>query len=156
MNTSKAVSPNGNGNETFPKVRRLTPHNAAMRSRLERIHDWESLARDADYDAATVAALCPISLRQLERFFKLRFGISPRSWIWELQCRRARELAEQGYSNKAIVADLHFANESHLCHAFRKMYGCSPQTFAPCYGQSVAYKQERRFKTIFGRVAEQI
>ena len=104
-------------------------------SRLERIQDWESLAKDAAYDPVTMAALCPISLRQLERFFRLHFGKSPGSWAMELRCRRARELLGQGYSNKGVVAELNFASESHFCHVFKKAYGCSPQTFTPLYGQ---------------------
>jgi len=119
-----------------------------MRSRLERIQDWEALAIDAGYEPATMAALCPISLRQLERFFKLNLGTSPRAWALELQCRRARGLIEHGYSNKAVVIELNFADESHLCHAFKKMYGCPPQTFAPLYGRLGAQKQECRLETI--------
>ena len=108
-----------------------------MSSRLERILDWEALSKDAGYDPVTMAALCPISLRQLERFFQLHFRKSPRSWMLELRCRRARELIERGFSSKAVAQDLNFANESHLCHAFNKVYGCPPQTFAPHYGRDV-------------------
>ena len=103
---------------------------------------------EAGYEPATMAALSPISLRQLERFFKLHFGKSHRAWTLELQCRRARGLIELGYSNKAAVIELNFADESHLCHAFKKVYGCPPQTFAPLYGQCVAQKQECRVETI--------
>ena len=117
------------------------------RSRLQRIQDWETLAKDAGYDPATMSALCPICLRQLERFFMSRFGKSPRSWMLELRCRRARDLIEQGYSNKAVAIELNFANESHLCHAFKKVYGCPPQSFAPLYGQPVAQTQECRLQT---------
>ncbi len=83
--SEQSEAPAANGN------RRELP--AAMKSRLKRIQDWEALAKEASYDPVTMAALCPISLRQLERFFILHFGISPRVWVLELQCRRARELA---------------------------------------------------------------
>jgi AraC-like DNA-binding protein len=147
MKTAKPELPNGNGHLPFPNVRPLATQNPVMRSRLVRIQDWEGLAIDAGYEPATIAALCPISLRQLERFFKLHFGKSPRAWAVELQCRRARELIERGYSNKAVVIELNFADESHLCHAFKKLYGCPPQTFAPLYGRSVAQNQECRSET---------
>ena len=118
------------GNVPFQKVGTLKTQHSKLKSRLKRIQDWETLAKDAGYDVTTMAAICPISLRQLERFFKLHFGTNPRSWAMELQCRHARELIKQGYSNKAVVAELHFADESHLCHVFKKAYGCPPQTFA--------------------------
>jgi AraC-like DNA-binding protein len=147
MKTAESKARNGNGHLPFPNVRPLVTQNLAMRSRLERIQDWEALAIDAGYEPGAIAALCPISLRQLERFFVIRFGKTPRSWAIELQCRRARELIERGYSNKAVVTELNFADESHLCHAFKNVYGCPPQTFAPIYGQSVAQKQECRLET---------
>ena len=129
METIASRSPTRN--VLFQKVGTLKTQYSNLKSRLKRIQDWETLAKDAGYDVTTMAAICPISLRQLERFFKLHFGRNPRSWAMELQCRRARELIEQGYSNKAVVAELYFADESHLCHAFKKVYGCPPQTFAP-------------------------
>ena len=112
--------------------------------------DREALAKDSGYDPASMAALCPISLRQLERFFMVNFGKSPRVWALELQCRRARELIEQGYSNKAVVIELNFADESHLCHVFKKVYGCPPQTFAPLYGRCVTEYKIAAPRQIFG------
>lgn len=106
-----------------------------MSKRLKRILDWEVLARAADYDPGTMAAMCPISLRQLERHFRLHFQKTPRQWARELRCRIARELVVRGYSNKAIVSELGFGSEPHFCHEFKKIYGVSPQTFAPLYGE---------------------
>jgi transcriptional regulator GlxA family with amidase domain len=146
METIASLSPT-KGNVPFQKLGTLATQYSKPRSRLERIQHWEALAIEAGYDSATMAALCPISLRQLERFFKLQFGKSPRSWLLELQCGRARHLVERGYSNKSIAAELHFADESHLCHAFKKVHGSSPQTFAPLYGADVAWSQECRSET---------
>jgi AraC-like DNA-binding protein len=139
----ESVSPNGN-KVTFHKTGRLPTQHSTPKSRLERIQDWEALAKDADYDPATMAALCPISLRQLERFFQSNFGKSPRAWVLELQCNRARQLVERGYSNKAIVAELHFCNESHFCNLFKKTHGRSPQSFAPFYGSLSPESKECR------------
>jgi AraC family transcriptional regulator len=104
-----------------------------MGKRLDRIKDWEALARAAKYEPGNMAALCPISLRQLERYFLLRFKQTPGEWVRHLRCRLARELVTCGYSNKAIAIDLHFGSESHLCHEFKKVYGVSPQTLAPVF-----------------------
>jgi len=102
-----------------------------MGGRLSRIEKWETLARQADFQPVKMAALCSISLRQLERFFALRFGQTPREWSRELKCRQALKLITEGYSNKAVVAELRFAGDSHLCHEFKRLYGASPQSFLP-------------------------
>lgn len=120
-----------------------------MSGRLTRIQDWEKLAAEAKFHPAVMAAMCPVSLRQLERFFSEQFRQSPGKWSRELKCRLARELVAKGWSNKAIVSELGFGNESHLCHEFKRVYGVSPQRLAPLYGsgqkwRNVASRQERR------------
>ncbi len=105
-----------------------------MSARLSRIIDWEDLAKQAQFEPAVMAALCPISLRQLERFFEKEFKQTPTTWARELKCRIARHLISLGWSNKAVVAELNFANQSHLCHEFKRLYGRSPQAFSPLYG----------------------
>ena len=109
-----------------------------MSGRLLRIERWEILAGQADFQPAKMAALCSISLRQLERFFALRFGQTPGEWSRELKCRQALKRITEGYSNKAVVAELKFASESHFCHEFKRVYGASPQSFLPG-------SQKRRF-----------
>ncbi len=105
-----------------------------MSARLLRIHDWEKLAKAAKFKPSTMAALCPISLRQMQRFFEKEFAKTPRQWIRELRCQRAFQLVQEGWSNKAIAAELHFAGESHLCHEFKRVFGLSPQSYAPMFG----------------------
>jgi AraC-like DNA-binding protein len=102
-----------------------------MGGRLSRIEKWETLARRADFHPANMAALCSMSLRQLERFFARRFRQTPGQWSRELKCRQALKLITEGYSNKAVVAELKFASESHFCHEFKRVYGASPQSFLP-------------------------
>src|SRR5712671_5959488 len=46
---------------------------APMNPRLLRITDWENLARQADFEPGKMADICPVSIRQLERFFAERF-----------------------------------------------------------------------------------
>ncbi len=117
-----------------------------INQRLLRIQDWEKLAKQAEFQPATMAALCPISLRQMERFFAERFAKTPRKWARTLKCRLARQLIAEGWSNKAVAAELRFGNQSHLCHEFKRLYGVSPQTFAPLYGnlRNVALSEEVR------------
>lgn len=104
---------------------------AAAGSRLSRIADWEQLAEAARFQPAELAALCSVSLRQLQRFFFSRFGKTPREWLRELQCRKGRQFIAQGYSTKAAKTELNFASASHFCREFKKIYGVTPQSFAP-------------------------
>jgi AraC-like DNA-binding protein len=94
---------------------------------------WEQLALEADFKVEKMASLCGISERQLERIFKRNFGCTPGQGLRSLRCRLAKELIAQGYSNKAVVAELKFASQSQFCHQFKRVFSSSPQTFAPTY-----------------------
>jgi AraC family transcriptional regulator len=102
-----------------------------MSSRLLKVANWEKLARGADFEAAKMASLCSISLRQVQRFFKQQFGQTPAAWLRDLKCRRAVALISRGCSTKAAAKKAGFASPSHCCHEFKKVYGVPPQSFAP-------------------------
>jgi len=98
------------------------------------IEQWEQVAREADFNPAKMASLCSISERQLQRLFRRHLHCTPSHWLRELQCRLAKDLISQGYSNKATASALKFANESHFCREFKKVFGASPQSLAPHHG----------------------
>lgn len=98
-----------------------------MNSRLEKIENWENLAQSANFQPDQLSALCGVSLRQLERFFKCRFRTTPRRWLRELQCHLAKELITAGYSTKAAAAELKFTSPARFCHAFKRIRGVPPQ-----------------------------
>jgi AraC-like DNA-binding protein len=101
--------------------------------RLFRVVDWERLARAAKFHPAGMADLCSISVRQMERFFLREFKTSPREWARVLRCRLARQFISEGWSSKAVVAELGFVDGSHLGREFRKFYGVAPQSVAPLF-----------------------
>ncbi len=109
-----------------------------MSTSLLTMKEWEEVAREADFNAAKMASLCSISERQLQRLFKQHLRCTPSRWLRTLQCRLAREMIAQGSSNKAVANELKFANESHFCREFKKVYGTSPQSFAPVQGSNPA------------------
>ena len=104
-----------------------------MSSGLLTIEEWEQVAREADFNPAKMATLCSISERQLQRLFRQHLHCTPSHWLRNLQCRLAKQLISQGYSNKAAAAELKFSSESHFCREFKKIFGTSPQTFAPAH-----------------------
>jgi AraC-like DNA-binding protein len=116
---------------------------AATNSRLDRISSLAAFAKASNFDPATFAARASISLRQLERITHFRYGQCPRAWLMQLRCQEAKGLIEMGYSNKAVAADLDFSSESHLCHAFKRVFGRPPQSFAPIAAPPPASSAER-------------
>lgn len=104
-----------------------------MNLSLLTMQGWEQLAREAEFNPARMASLCSISERQLQRLFKQHVHRTPSRWLRELQCRLAKDLIAQGYSTKAAAAELKFASGSHFCREFKKVFGASPQTFAPTH-----------------------
>jgi len=104
-----------------------------MNARLAKIENWERLAQQAQFQPAAMAALCPVSLRHLQRFFTSRFSQTPGQWSRKLRCRLARRLISEGWSNKAVATELGFSNESHLCREFKRYYGAPPQSFGPVF-----------------------
>lgn len=96
-----------------------------------RMTDWERVAREAQYKPARMASLCSVSERHLQRIFHKYLHCTPSKWLRELQCRVARELISKGYSSKAAAAEVNFSTEAHFCREFKRIFGASPQKFAP-------------------------
>ena len=101
-----------------------------MEGRLLTIKEWEEVARKADYSPGKMAVLCSMSERQMQRLFQQHVKCTPSRWLRQLQCRLAKQLISQGYSNKAVASELKFSSQSHFCREFKKVFGASPQNFA--------------------------
>lgn len=108
-----------------------------MSGKFIRSEDWEQVAKKAEFKPSKMASLCAISERHLQRIFKRHLQQTPSQWLRELQCRLAKQLISQGYSSKAAAAELNFATDAHFCREFKKIFGMSPQSFAPAHGISL-------------------
>jgi transcriptional regulator GlxA family with amidase domain len=101
-----------------------------MASRLATIDSWEALAQRARFKPSVMAAYCGVSLRQLQRFFLATRGMSPGQWSRDVRIQQARHLISQGWSDKAVAAELGFTDSAHLCRDFKKIFSATPQAFA--------------------------
>ena len=97
-----------------------------MNSRLNRIGDWESLARHANYNASELAESCGVSTRQLERFFQNSFHKSPHKWLHDLRMRRAVELLRDSAAVKEVAFLLCYKDATHFSHDFKLYFGIPP------------------------------
>jgi AraC-like DNA-binding protein len=93
--------------------------------------DWERLAKEAQFNSTKMASLFAVSERHSQRLFKKHLGCTPTQWLRTLQCRLAKDLIARGYSSKAAAAELKFSTGAHFCREFKKVFGASPQNFAP-------------------------
>jgi AraC-like DNA-binding protein len=102
-----------------------------MTGRLEGITESQMavVAKAARYQPGLMAVNFHVSLRQFERLFTDRFKKNPSDWCRELRARNAVPLIAQGMPIKAVAAELYYANASHFCHEFKKVYGLAPGAF---------------------------
>src|ERR1043165_1957953 len=97
-----------------------------MSSKLDRIGDWSTLATQAGYGARQLAELCGVSLRQLERHFKVSFKRPPQDWLNEARCREAEKLLLNGHKANAVAHRLGFKRASHFSRFFKQHTGRPP------------------------------
>ncbi len=100
-----------------------------MGSRLDRLNDWQDLARKAQYNAKVLAERCQVSLRQLERFWKESFQETPQSWLNQCRFSEAQALLQEGCPVKEVAFRVGFKQSSHFCREFKRHTGCTPNEF---------------------------
>jgi AraC-like DNA-binding protein len=101
-----------------------------MNSRLNSIKDWHELAQSSGYCVQTLAKRCRVSVRQLERFFRLKFGQSPCAWLRALRVRQAMELLRDDSVIKETAAMLGYKTTSHFSRDFKRQFGMTPSHYA--------------------------
>jgi len=98
-------------------------------TRLRTIKNWPELARTARYQVKTLAKICEVSPRQLERFFLGATGLRAHEWMYRLRQFEALRLLRKLGSVKATAHHLGYKQPSHFSVKFRSYYGIWPSEF---------------------------
>ena len=99
---------------------------ALMSQRLKSVQEWEPLAQQAQYRAHELALLCQVSLRTLQRHFRLQYGLTVSGWLREVRLRKAYSGLVQGATVKEMAFDLGYKQLSHFSRDFKSYFGVSP------------------------------
>ena len=99
-----------------------------MNTKLNHIHDWPELAKQANWSVAAMAKQCGASTRTLERHFRKTMAMSPRVWLAQQRQLGAVEFLADGSSVKETASQLGYKYAHHFSRAFKKYWGCCPAT----------------------------
>lgn len=105
-----------------------------------------SLANQSNYQPVKMARLCQISLRQLERTFKVESGCTPREWLKIQRLNNALLMLRKAQSVKQVAYDLAYPQIPQFCREFKIRFGITPKEFR----QSHANAQDRMLTAYLG------
>lgn len=123
-----------------------------MRSRLDQVKDRAALAKASNYCALKLALECRVSTRQLERYFRIKYGEPPHQWLWELRLRRAVELIRDQTLMKEVAVELGYKHPTRFARDFKKHFGVSLSRFVHRPPPPVSRQMQRDRKGISGLV----
>lgn len=99
-----------------------------MNSRLDAITDWAARAQRANFHVATLAGQCEITERQLRRYFRMKFGMSPNLWLTDARLELIPPLIQRGQTIKEIAAQTGFSQQGNLTRRFKQEYHITPSS----------------------------
>ena len=97
-----------------------------MRSRLNRIVNWEQIAEEALYSTHSLAKIVGVSVRQLERYFEEENRGQPHEWLNLLRQTKAMQLLASGRTVKEVANQMGYKQASHFSREFKRYYGIAP------------------------------
>ena len=100
-----------------------------MGSRLDRVTDWDRIAKDAGYRGGKLADLLEVDRRQLNRYFHLHFNISAEEALQGLRIKVAEQLLNEGKMVKEVADELGYKNPTDFSYAFTRARGLRPTEF---------------------------
>jgi AraC-like DNA-binding protein len=72
-----------------------------------------------------LAALCRVTPKSLQRFFRTQLEMSPHRWLDQIRDFAAAKLVLAGKRTKEIAYLLHYKHPSDFCHHFKRARGIS-------------------------------
>jgi AraC-like DNA-binding protein len=100
----------------------------ASPKRERRLH-WRLSAEESNYSPLRMAEQCHVSLRHLERRFKLEVGFTPRVWLRRQRLKTALFRLQGTASIKEIAYGLRYCQVSHFCRDFKLQFKMTPSEF---------------------------
>ena len=100
-----------------------------MGSRLDLVRDWEDRFRECGYKPGTVAKKSGVTLRFLETYFQVRFGVTPRAWIFKLRMREAERLLNEASAVKVVALELGYNSTGNFSRDFKRFHGANPREY---------------------------
>jgi AraC-like DNA-binding protein len=73
-----------------------------------------------------LAAIAGVSLRTLQRRFKVRYGLTVSDWIKTVRMQEAVNRVRAGDRVKEVAFDLGYKQLSHFSREFKRKYGAPP------------------------------
>jgi AraC-like DNA-binding protein len=100
-----------------------------MTCRVIAVERWLAHARVCHYNAKKLAEAEGVSIRQLERDFRIKLGLSPQRWLDLEKLTVAKELLLAGNAVKRVAIELGYKRPSHFCRHFKMLMGLTPVEF---------------------------
>ena len=98
---------------------------------IERIQyagvSWEKLAKLAHFRPNSLAELCGVSMRTLQRYFRTRYNQTVSEWLRELRLNEAVTSLKNCESIKEVAFNLGYKQPSHFTRDFKKKFGVPPK-----------------------------
>jgi transcriptional regulator GlxA family with amidase domain len=108
-----------------------------MQSRLDLVSDWEHRAQVAGYSASKIAKALGVTLRSLESFFQVRFGVGPHDWMVGMRMREAASLLGTGIPVKVVSMRAGYKQVSHFSREFKRYFGIPPRSYLFAHAETI-------------------
>jgi len=95
----------------------------------DRCSQWKVFAEQSNYRPLRMAELCRVSLRHLERQFKVEIGVTPRNWLKKERLKSALRMLPRAQSVKEVSYTLGYCQLSQFCREFKIGFGLTPSEF---------------------------
>ena len=102
-----------------------------MRSRLDRVTDWEQRLQNARWQAQRLARACGVGEWTLRHYVRERFGLRLHAWITKERMSEASDLLAQGLTVKEVAWAVGYKQPSHFSREFKVFHGVGPSEFYP-------------------------